>query len=279
MTRPRIVSHWDLMQEFKAGDLLILLRAMREAGGIAEWSWVAWPLLNWEELKANTKIICDELDALDLPVTLEKAQLALKVLEEEVRPDPEKDDFIRLEGLSLERYRAASVDVIGRFRSEMGSRYAFALNAQQTATFREPQKLFGQSIFDAFPSIEPDLGEAAKCFALGRYTAAVFHGMRSLEAGLGALCKELGIDTQENWNKALNLIEAEIRSRSKATHGDDWKLDEQFFAEAATHFRFLKNAWRNHTMHLKEHYSEERALTVLSSVAGFMQHLSGRLAE
>ena len=122
------------------------------------------------------------------------------------------------------------------------------------------------------------MGEAGKCFALARYTACVFHLMRILEAGLNALGDSLGLTVATNWNRAITDIETEIGARSYATH-PGWRTDEPFYSEAATHFRMVKNAWRNHTMHIKERYDEERARSVLNSVSDFMRHLAGRLHE
>jgi hypothetical protein len=75
-------------------------------------------------------------------------------------------------------------------------------------------------------------------------------------------------------------MEKEIRSRTKETHGEDWKnIDEPFFSEAATHFRFLKNGWRNHAMHARVKYTEEEADEIYRSVRALMRHLSERLCE
>jgi hypothetical protein len=116
-------------------------------------------------------------------------------------------------------------------------------------------------------------------FRFGPIYRLVFHAMRALEPALTALCKELGLSFAENWNAALNNIEKEIRSRSRATHGEQWRDDEQFYAESATHFRMLKNAWRNHTVHLKNTYDEDQARVILTSVSDFINHLSTKLSE
>ena len=145
--------------------------------------------------------------------------------------------------------------------------------------FEEPTKAFGTAAVDAFPSIQFDVEEGGKCLALGRYTASVFHCMRIMEVGLEALSGALELEIAPNWNNALNLIEKEIRSRSVATHGANWKDDEAFYSEGAAHFRVVKNAWRNHTMHRRETFDEERARGILQSTADFMRHLATRLTD
>ena len=141
--------------------------------------------------------------------------------------------------------------------------------------------LFGGKVDESFPSAQYDISEAGRCLALRRSTACVVHLMRALECGLSSLASELGISLKtENWNTILNDIENEIRSRNKTTHGEVWKnKDEPFFAEAATHFRFIKNAWRNHAAHGRVKYTDEEAQEIYDSVRSFMRHLSERLSE
>ena len=86
--------------------------------------------------------------------------------------------------------------------------------------------------------------------------------------------------TTETWNTSLNDIDNKIRSRTKKSLGEKWNdVDEQFFAEAATHYRFVKNAWRNRAMHGRDKYTEEEAKDIYDSVRSFMRHLSERLSE
>lgn len=277
-----IWSLWELMEEFRAGELLVYLRAMHSfAENIPTGQTVCIPQQNWHDLVRNTQLICDELEKLSLAVTLDSARNLLEVVQNEFL-DQEHAGTGRVRcvnDLSLGRYQNFSKEVLGRFRAELSSRKVVALNTSESEIYSDETKLFDRRALDAFPSIEPEAMESSKSFALGRYTASVFHAVRALESGLNALAADLGVDIQSNWNNALNLIEKEIRSRSKATHGDSWISDEQFFSEAATHFRFFKNAWRNHTMHIKERYDEKRARTIIVGVADFLTHLSSRISE
>lgn len=127
-----------------------------------------------------------------------------------------------------------------------------------------------------FPSASYDIAEAGKCIALGRWTAVVMHSMRVLDVGLTALARQYGLEADRNWNQTLNQIEAKTREVAKRTHGDE---GEQWAAEAATHLRFVKNAWRNHAMHPKEKYDEERAVAIFEHSADFMKHLAKKLSE
>jgi myo-inositol catabolism protein IolC len=106
------------------------------------------------------------------------------------------------------------------------------------------------------------------------------HLMRVLELGLHSLADQLGVSFQNaNWQNIIDQIEKHIRTMSSATHGTNRKSDQQFYSEAAAHFRVLKDAWRNHSMHIHERYGEEKAEAIFNSVRAFMQHLATKLCE
>ena len=161
------------------------------------------------------------------------------------------------------------------FGDEMGGHLLFTLSSRHAHLFSEPAP-FGAKVEDAFPSATFDIAEAAKCRALGRWTACVMHMMRVMEVGLRSLARHFDVSADANWNQVLNQIEAKSREVSKRADGAE---AEQWAAEAATHLRFVKNAWRNHAMHPTKTYDEERAVTIYESSRSFMQHLSSRLSE
>ena len=61
------------------------------------------------------------------------------------------------------------------------------------AAFQRSLTLFGTEVAARFPRAIVDIEEAGKCFALGRFTACVFHLMRVVEAGLAAISRSLNI--------------------------------------------------------------------------------------
>lgn len=176
-----------------------------------------------------------------------------------------------IENLTLQIDRLLHV-----FSDEMRARVLFVMPSKHAVFYSDEKPLFGAEVDDAFPSAAPDIAEAGKCRAVGRWTACVMHLMRALEIGLGALAKFSGVDPDENWNTLLGQIEANLRKIGKKSHSP---ADEQFAAEAATHFRAIKNGWRNHAMHVREKYDEERAVAIYDSVRSFMRHLATRLGE
>lgn len=153
---------------------------------------------------------------------------------------------------------------IHAFVADLRSMAAWVMGAGEAALYERPEIIFEHSASAAFPSAEVDMDEAVRCFALERYTASVFHCMRVMEVGLAALSRALNLDLSENWNRALDLIEKDIRSRNSSAHDPSWREDERFYSGAAVHFRLIKNAWRNHVIHKQDHYDERRSRQVLA---------------
>jgi hypothetical protein len=125
----------------------------------------------------------------------------------------------------------------------------------------------------AFPDAIEDLREAGNCRALGRWTASVMHLMRALEVGLTYLASNTGVTHEDNWNSTLNLIEKKLREVRKNIDG---RQAEQWAAEAGTHLRFIKNAFRNYAMHPLARYDEDDAVSIFDNTVVFLNHLSKR---
>jgi hypothetical protein len=124
-----------------------------------------------------------------------------------------------------------------------------------------------------------DLIDAAKCYALERDTAAVFHTMRALEVALSCLAKVFNISTDHtNWHNIIEQIEAKVRDLSK-TKPLNWKEDQEFYSQAASYFMVLKDAWRNYTAHARGRYDGDEAFRIMNNACGFMKKLATRLSE
>ena len=175
----------------------------------------------------------------------------------------------------LSRIVSLAEQLVQVFGDEVAGGRLLTLDSRH-ADFFDMTAPFGLSVEDAFPSVGYDLVEAAKCRALARWTACVMHLMRVLEVGLAALARHYGVASDGNWNKTLNEIEAKTREVSRKVQGEE---AEQWAAEAATHLRFIKNAWRNRAMHPLATYDEERAVAIFDSSRAFMQHLAEKLGE
>lgn len=143
--------------------------------------------------------------------------------------------------------------------------------------------IFGKAVNKAFPSATYDIAESGVCLSLDRGTSCVFHLMRVLEIGLSVLGAKFGVSlAHTNWGPAIEEIESKIRDMHRDAAWKtlpDCKEQQEFYAQAASHFGVLKDAWRNYTMHARGVYTEEGAERIFENVKGFMQKLAERLHE
>jgi hypothetical protein len=192
----------------------------------------------------------------------------------------EMKDAIEAGKVTNQHFAFMWADLDSRVIDELKSRVLLSIEPDEAAFYCPTSPLFGNEVEARYPSASPEIAEAGKCFSLSRYSASVFHLMRVLEIGLNSLAQRFDVQfANANWQNIIDLIEKKIRLISAATHGADWKNEERFYSEIATHFRFLKNAWRNYAMHVHERYDEERAITIFNNVRDVMKHLSERLSE
>lgn len=223
--------------------------------------------LSMESIESCLKVC----ESIGLSVSALKAKSALELFAQlQHRVDSEKID------------RMGQI-VIETMCEEMSLRKYFEVAPDKAAMFSEGSGVhpFGDRVSEAFPSTTYDAIEAGRCYALGRDTACVFHLMRVLEIGLGVLAKQFGLASDyTNWEIVISQVERAIRDIDKdANRPVTWKDDREFYSQCASHFRILKDAWRNYTIHVRGKYNSEEALDILTGVRGFMQKIAGRLSE
>lgn len=201
--------------------------------------------------------ILAELSPTNKPAALGKVRDQLQEIRRALRMDLDDNKF-----LSLSRLEA------GHFEQEKG---------------------FGPEVFTSFQSTLTDVAEAGNCYALGRYTACVFHCMRVLEKGLHALADEL--DTKHNtdlefgkgkqvnqisWGRIIDEIQIALESpkRRKRLNPLPTKDQERFYSTAAMQFEHFQHAWRDDCAHANRSYDEPAARSVLNHTHHFMQILA-----
>jgi hypothetical protein len=82
------------------------------------------------------------------------------------------------------------------------------------------EPIFGSDVDNKFPVMSEDISEAAKCIALSRYTAAVFHLSRAMEAAVVRLGEALSVtvldknNVELEWGKIISNLSSPIEKRS-----------------------------------------------------------------
>lgn len=163
--------------------------------------------------------------------------------------------------------------------SEMGDKL-FLFVPSHRAAFFENDDLLTTVAKQHFPRATQQMREAGNAFAAGLSTACVFHCMRALEHGMGALADSVGLTFDvQNWQNILDQIEAKIRAEAATPKTPQRDEHLKFFSEAASEFRHFKDGWRNHVSHNKVSYEEAEALKIMEHVRDFIETLSTRLSE
>jgi hypothetical protein len=177
-------------------------------------------------------------------------------------------------------------NIFSRIRDELAENLFLQVSKEHIELYHSAVKLFGQEVANQFPSAAVfEIDEAAKCIALDRPTASVFHLMRVLEIAIGATRKSLGIPdpikpSERNWGRILKLIKDEIDRRNSAG-STVWgtTTDAEFFADVHVSLDAVKNVWRNATMHVESKYTPEEAERIWGATRGLMIKLASRLDE
>jgi hypothetical protein len=176
-------------------------------------------------------------------------------------------------------------DIFKTLERELSTTHLFSLNADEYKYFEPSDPLFGQDFEAKFGTLGAfELDEAAKCMALGRPTAAVFHMMRILEVGIKALAKCLGIPdpikpSERNWEKILERIMKDGIEKKWPNAANRMSGDGEFFEDLYATLDAVKNPWRNSTMHVEEKKTDQEAEHIFVAVRGFMMRLSSRMDE
>jgi len=235
---------------------------------------------DYAELLTAINSLRDTCGDIGLRVTKEAVTTLLDHCNSTVKMEGDK---ARFDALSLHRVKGLITAIQNCLKNESNLKIALILPPENEDLYEPRAPLYGSDVFAKFPSVAPEIDEAAKCLALGRSTASAFHSIRCLEAGIRAISRCLGIPdptkgADRNWGMVLKKIQAAVDTRwsnsSHRMHGDGEFMERAYAALAA-----LKNPYRNTTMHLDATYTEEEAKHIREMVGGIMRMIASRMDE
>jgi hypothetical protein len=201
------------MQRFDGGKLFISITGLSNMGHSITpgQSAYAIPRQNFEEVKRNLDFICSELANIGLPNSLVSAETLKVILESEVEkkvdiPNMPAGEIAYFSPMAFGRFRNYAADLVNRFRDELSAKIVFMIPHGKASYYQSDEPLFGNEVFNAFPSANDDIAEAGTCLALERGTACVMHLMRVSEVGLASLGSELAVSKQNDWVPTLEKL-------------------------------------------------------------------------
>jgi hypothetical protein len=178
---------------------------------------------------------------------------------------------------SLQYLGVSMMHLNDRIRDELDAKHFLFVNESNRILYEAVEPTFNAEVQSKFPSASFDIDEAAKCLALGRSTASVFHLMRVMEIALHAVHACLGITApitgnDKTWGSVLKKIREDYKSRQNFREKD-------LFQELYALLDAIRNAWRNSTMHVEDKYNEDEAKIIFQTVKGFLVKLASRMDE
>lgn len=166
-------------------------------------------------------------------------------------------------------------DLLLRLEDDLEGQFFYYVPAERTS-FYVQKNLFGETVPERLPEAMDDIESGGQCLALGQGTAAVFHMMRVMEAGLRRLAELLGIPYAPSWESYIKQISVRIEEKHSGK-SVDWKKNEHFFRDILGDLQAIKISWRNPTMHIDRRYSPDEAAEIFAAVRVFIQRLLPKL--
>jgi hypothetical protein len=271
-----LVSLWEIMFELPIGQLLasfqiVTSHAQSVIYARGNHKGVIYPPEEFAAFLASITSFRECCVPIGLLVTREMAGNVLKCLEAG-KVDKGRRVF---DGSELSDLDASLQALSAVILHESKTRVALILSADKIGLYEATEPHFGAEVRDKFPTSTYEINEAAKCLALGRTTACVFHLMRATEVTLKAVHACIGADSprDKNWTNWLTPIREErIRRTTKWAEND-------FFQDVWQRLDSIKDAQRNRTMHPDSVYTEEEARIIFESTRAFMKKVALRMNE
>jgi hypothetical protein len=210
------------------------------------------------------------------------------------------DDDLRLRIWRLQTELASSAlltsEILCRDMEGIRSQILIALSKRKFAYipppvdgFFEQDMLFGALVYHKFQSARADIRDAANCIAAGLDTASVFHLMRVAEIGFRYACRKAGITFRQRGKAHPKPIDVEFAGwedlsqelqkksnewKSKLPKGEKRERRIQFYADLSDQCLYLRDIWRDQTMHARRRYTMPESIAVFHRIKHFMNLLA-----
>lgn len=266
----RILSLQEIMDEFNFAVFLSLSRGVE--GLIMR---TPASLMAEREIDADVRRTVRDLFALRRPDFVELGlRLSTMTIDRIVR-------VLDKPNSTFGEYRPLLLELQGRLEDEAFSRRFFQISVREAEYYN---RWFDgwMEVLTRFPDAASDVEEAAKCFALARYAAAVFHSTQIVEVGLLALGQFIQVSDPKSGYTAVTRELKRILDKNYKTEMNDFeRVNHAFLEQVHGTVEALKNAWRNKIHHaqgrlvlLREDFTPEIAEEILMATRAFMRRLA-----
>jgi hypothetical protein len=223
-----------------------------------------WPIQDAEKtkLKGGLQELSTLCGQLDLPVAKQLVDRAL-------------NDF----PASKREFEVIAEAVTAELKTKL-----FLFVPSDRARYYEDNVNLSQKLRTAFPAASGEIRHGGNCYAVGEYTACVFHAMRAAELGLRAVAKHIGVTLHTplesaDWHTLIEQIDKHIKTLMGQTKTQARDDEIKFFSDANSQFVNFKEAFRKHVAHARDSYEEIPSISILHRTREFLEALSNKVSE
>jgi len=162
---------------------------------------------------------------------------------------------------------------------ELESKILLMIPSNRVSYYNVDDTILGEYIVSSFPEIREDAAEAGNCFALGRYTACVFHLTRMMENIVQRFGRRLKIRDlhKKPWGQILGESKHKIDKMPKDTPSRERRSNRYY--ESYALLDAVCRATRNPTIHpkitdIKKTYTDQEAKDLMDRVKQFIEDFS-----
>jgi hypothetical protein len=223
------------------------------------------------EMVDRYSTLAEECAALGLSGAAASINRAVAILKE--CPTAGGQNAVDIDASAAMRIQTALSQATSRIPDDLSGQVLLALDPRRSHLF-ENIRPFGDDVFQKFPSARMDIEDAAKCLAVERGTACVFHIMRALESAARVIAAKIGATVQDEHGRALSwgIIADNMKPKIDAmTKGSD---EQVRWYRVQQDLVVINRAWRVPTNHPKESYSPDEAQEIFDATKAFMRELA-----
>jgi hypothetical protein len=219
---------------------------------------------SWVGILSDWENDCRDLDLVASLATIKRLQ---KLLSE---PAPKLKDFAEL-----------SEQLYGRLGDEALQRRCLSLSLQEAETYDRWWKEW-EKILARFEETSRDVEEMNKCFALGRYTASMFHALHVAEWGAIKLGEYIGVtDLKKGWGPTKKKLGELVKAGHSALPAH-LAGNFEFLEQVSREIDSMVLAWRHKVDHAVNHlaivpnteFTPDISRHILGAVRIFMLRLT-----
>jgi len=188
-------------------------------------------------------------------------------------------DLVSKPSCTWTEFNKLGTELQGRLNDELFGALFFSLAPSEAGYYTNPTKDWEQ-VIKAWPKTQIDIEESSRCFACGRYAAAIFHVLLVAEFGVIEVSKVLEVSGDRPGWAALERLERILDKPYKDRSPVEQKHSE-LLKQILPLMLAMKESWRHKISHVENRlewldtdFSPQIADEIRTATRGFMRRLA-----